>query len=221
MTDVAAALMIVGAVVLSVRWWGRRADGMGRPRPFPTTSVVALVLLALVAAVPGVRRRSEEARLSFAASVLAGLPVRVHCQTFGQAFVDAGGELGYVKWQEDGAPERATLIKREQCGALRTYLGSAGARADPTFDEVVAVHVLTHESMHMRGEKAEAKAECEAVQRDAQTAQLLGATAPQGQALAVAYWRRAYPFLADDYRTGACAPGGPLDEALPSAPWSA
>ena len=67
---------------------------------------------------------------------------------------------------------------------------------------MIAVHVLTHESMHMAGLTAEAEAECAAVQRDAQTARLLGANAQQAEFLSRAYWHGVYPDMPDDYRTG-------------------
>jgi hypothetical protein len=82
------------------------------------------------------------------------------------------------------------------------------------------VHVLTHESMHMRGLTDEAAAECAAVQRDAMTARLLGADATAATALARSYWTQMYPRMSDDYRSGECTPAGPLDEHLPDAPWS-
>jgi hypothetical protein len=38
-----------------------------------------------------------------------GVEAKVHCQSFGEAFVDAGAEQGYVALGSDGAPERETL----------------------------------------------------------------------------------------------------------------
>jgi len=115
-------------------------------------------------------------------------------------------------------PEHATLIKREQCGELRSYMHKHGRH--PSLDEVIAVHVLTHESMHMRGETREAVAECEAVQRDYQTAQLLGASPAVARQLAVTYWRDVYPDMPSDYVTADCRAGGSRDEHLPTSPWT-
>lgn len=208
---------VVGAAAVAGSWTGRRRDSLGRPRSFPVWSVSLLAVIGLAAAVPGVRRHQEERRLARVASVLAGTPVAVHCQSFTGALSDLGAELGFVKYGADGVPEHATLIKRDQCNDLRHYLGH---RESPRRDDVIAVHVLTHESMHMRGETNEAVAECEAVQRDQQTASLLGATEAQARALAVTYWRTVYPFMPDDYRTTDCAPGHQLDEGLATAPWT-
>ena len=79
--------------------------------------------------------------LTLLAVALAGGAVAVRCQTLGQAVLDGGPELGYVRWRADGTPEPRALIKRDQCRHL-----AADVRSDkhqPTRDEVVAVHVLT------------------------------------------------------------------------------
>ena len=121
----------------------------------------------------------------------------MHCQTAGQEFVDAGAELGWVRYGPDGVPEHATLIKRAQCGDLSAYLRSD--KTAPTLDQVIAVHILSHEARHMAGQTSEAVAECGAVQRDAQTAELLGADPDQALRLARTYWRAVYPRLSEDY----------------------
>lgn len=81
------------------------------------------------------------------------------------------------------------------------------------------MHVLTHESMHMRGLTDEAAAECAAIQRDELTAELLGAAAAEARQLARRYWLLDYPQMPDNYRSGDCTPGGPMDERLATPPW--
>lgn len=207
-----------GAVAISTRWFMTRVDALGRVKAFPYISVGLVGLLAVLAALPGIRRSSLEHRLAKVASSLAGAKVRVHCQSLGGAFIDAGAELGYVKYGADGVPARATLIKHDQCGNLASYLKSG--KHHPSAAQVVAVHVLTHEAMHMAGTTNEARAECAALQRDAATARLLGASAHDAAALARTYWLTVYPFMPDDYRDAMCAAGGVLDEGLRDGPWS-
>ena len=211
--------LAAGAGAVAVGWSRRRADELGRPRPFPMVGVGLLLALAVAAATPGVLRSRQERRLAEAVSVLAGARVAVRCQTLGGAFVDAGPELGYVRWRADGSPEPWTLIKRDQCRHLGAYLRSDKRR--PGRDQVVAVHVLTHEAMHLAGVVDEAAAECAAVQRDAHTARLLGAAPADAAALAAAYWQQVYPRMPDGYRSGDCRPGGTLDEGRDDAPWLA
>jgi hypothetical protein len=214
-----ALALALGAAVVVAGWLARRFDEIGRPRRFPWVSVALLLALAGAAAIPGVVRARQERRLAGAATALVGTSVTVRCQTVGGAFIDAGPELGYVRWRADGSPERWTLIKRDQCRHLAAY-----ARSDkraPSREQVVAVHVLTHEAMHLSGRLAEADAECAAVQRDALMARLLGASAAEAAALAAAYWGNVYPLMPEDYRSPECRAGGKLDERLPDAPWLA
>jgi hypothetical protein len=82
------------------------------------------------------------------------------------------------------------------------------------------VHVLTHEAMHMRGITDEAQTECAALQRDHQTAVLLGANADEARVLARRYLLTIYPQMPDAYRSGECRPGGAMDERLENSPWT-
>lgn len=211
------AASAVGGLAVFGHWLTHQRDALGRPRSLPVWTVSALLVFSVAAAIPGARRHVQEQKLSRIASALVGHRVSVHCQSFGQALTDLGSELGYVDIGPDG-PEPSTLIKRDACTRLREYAG--GRRAHPSADAVVAVHVLTHEAMHMRGLLNEAQTECAAVQRDATTAVLLGATASEGRALARRYWRTVYPRMPSDYQEVECAPGGAGDEGLATAPWA-
>lgn len=213
------ALATLGAAgTVAGRWVLRPADGLGRTRSFPLVSVAALGVLGGAMLIPVARHHQLEQRLDRVASELVGAPVSVHCQTPSEEFVDAGAELGYVRWGPGGVPEHRTVIKREPCADLRAYAGSD--KQAPSLDEVIAVHVLTHEAMHMAGEKSEALTECRAVQRDAWTAQLLGATPDQAMQLARRYFADVYPRMDEGYVSPDCAPGGAMDERLTTSPWS-
>jgi len=212
-----AVVAAAGAAALAARWAMKPRDAIGRRRKFPTVSVVLLGVIAIGLATPTFLRHREESHLGKVATVLVGQDATVHCQTFGQTFTDLSGDLGYVKYGADG-PERHTTIMRGPCRDLKHHYN--GDQSRPSAAEVIAVHVLTHESMHMRGEMNEAVAECEAMQRDAETAQLLGATPQEGLALARAYWLQDYPNMPDNYRTSDCQLNGTLDERLPDPPWT-
>jgi hypothetical protein len=200
------ALLASGAVV-GLRWWLARTDALGRRRSFPLVTVTILVLCGCTALAPWFLRVRLEGRLSAAASEVAGIEVEVHCQSFGEAFTDVGAEYGFVAFGPDGVPERRTLIKRDRCGALSDYLRSD--KETPTRDEIVAVHVLTHETIHMTGLTSEAATECLATQRDADMARALGASPDAARSLAASYWFGVYPGMPDTYRSGDCkGPGG-------------
>ena len=160
-----------------------------------------LLVLAAAALVPFFIRLRLEARLGRAASEITGVPVRVHCQAFGEAFVDAGQELGYVRFTPTGEPERTTLIKREQCRDLRAYIANPD---EISREHVVAVHTLTHEAIHMRGVGSESETECLAVRHDAEMARLLGASPEAAIRLANYYSDNIYPRMPENYRSADC-----------------
>jgi len=211
-----AVAFALAALALFIRWLQQR--GVREHAPFPAISISSCMVLAVVATFPVVDRVTLEGRLSHASSTLLGTQVEVDCQTLTGSALDMGNELGYVKWGPDGVPERRTLIKHQQCNDLHSYLNSSKQR--PTAAQILAVHVLTHESMHMSGIKVEYVAECAAMQHDAAMAQDMGAKPAAAHALAVAYWLTVYPNMPDGYRSSDCRPGGSLDLHLPDAPWA-
>lgn len=206
------------AVWLVVRWRRAGPGPFGRPAPKPWVSVGLLAAMSAVGATLVLRDRALEQRLSRVASSLAGRPVHVECQSWAGAFLDANVESGYVRFDAGGQPDSSTTLKADICRSLTRYLRSPTGR--PSEAEVVAVHILTHEAMHMEGIRNEAAADCAAVQRDAATARMLGADAEAAAALVRRYWVEVYPRLGGDYRSADCGPGGRLDEALPDAPWA-
>ena len=213
-----ALTLTIAAGVVVLRWWLKRYDALGRSRPFPTIAVPLLLALAAACLTPWILRVRLENRLAEAASHVTGAPVSVHCQSLGEAFVDVGSELGYVKFGADGTPEKATFIKRNQCRDLAAYLRSD--KVAPSTKEVVALHTLTHEAIHMSGIMNEAKTECLAVQHDAEMARLLGASPEAAAELAGRYWRAIYPRMPADYRSDQCGPDLALDAGRPDSPWA-
>jgi hypothetical protein len=135
-----------------------------------------------------------------------------------RAFIELFLEQVWKPFDADGRPEDSTVITREPCGDLQSYLDDRGVKPSP--EQVIAVHVLSHESRHLAGMQDEARAECEAVQRDATTARLLGASAADARRLARLYWAVDYARMPDAYRSPDCVPGGRWDEHLPDAPWN-
>ncbi|MFC6236712.1 hypothetical protein [Longivirga aurantiaca] len=188
-----------------------------------TVPWIGLGLIAVPLVVLGVTERQwvdAEHRFSAVARALAPGTDGVHCQRLGETFTYAGAELGHVDWDEDGVPTGPAMVSYETCGRLAAYRNSSGTeRSDPPLDQVIAVHVLTHEAMHLAGRLREADAECAAMQRDAWVAQQLGATAAEGQALAETYWREVYPRMPDAYTDDACTADGDLDETPGDGQW--
>jgi hypothetical protein len=196
-------LLLVGAVALVGRWAFARTDELGRPEPFPWIGTSLLVVMGLAATVPFFQRARLEDTLSEAATKIVGSKVTVECQTLGRAFVDAGADLGYVRFRPDGTPEAETLIKRDQCADLADYLDSD--KENPTLDQIVAVHTLTHEAIHMSGVTSESETECRAMGRDADMAEALGASTAAADGLANTYRTDVYPRMPAGYQSQDCA----------------
>jgi hypothetical protein len=197
-----ALLALAGFLVY--RWMIARR---GNHADFPWIAVGLLVVLGAACIAPWFLRVRLEDKLSLGASDVAGRKVSVRCQSFGAAFFDPSANLGHVAFNAAGQAEPRTLIKRDQCRDLSGYMSSD--KQAPTQEQIVAVHVLTHESMHMAGVTAEAEAECQAVGNDARMAELLGAPPDAARALALSYWTNVYPRMPDQYRSTECDPWAP------------
>ena len=198
-------LAVAGAgLVLAARW--TIAWKLGRDVPaFPWRGVMIPVVIGCLLAVPWYMRVRLEGRLSAAAERIAGRDVFVQCQSFAAAFVDPSADLGHVAYDANGRAEPRTLIKRDQCRDLSDYLGSD--KTQPSREQIVAVHVLTHESMHMRGVTVETDAECMAMAQNERMAQLLGAPPEAARQLALDYYQDVYPDMPTGYRSSDCDPG--------------
>jgi hypothetical protein len=197
------------AAGIAIRWMIFRRSGS--TAKFPWVSVVVLIVLGCLFVTPWIQRARLERRLSEAATQVSGRSVFVQCQSFAAAFFDPSANLGHVAFDANGVAEPRTLIKRDQCRDLSAYLASGKER--PTREQIVAVHVLTHEAMHMAGTGAEWQAECLAVQNDRRMAELLGASPSAAARLAMTYWTDVYPQMPDEYRSTECKPFGGIAES--------
>ena len=83
------------------------------------------------------------------------------------------------------------------CHNLWNY--AHGGQARPTDGEIVAVHIVAHETMHINGITSEAVAECRAVQLNHLVAEALGATPDEARALQRRYFVDFYPHQQADY----------------------
>jgi len=161
--------------------------------------------------------RADQERFSDVASRIAERTVSIECQRFSGALVDATAESGYVAFSADGKPADVGRLERDTCNNLRDWLHSD--KANPTLEQVMAVHVLGHEAYHLSGIRSEAQTECEAMQRLDEVAQWLGATAEQARNLAERYDSDVYTRMPSSYRSSDCREGGPMDVAPDDPAW--
>lgn len=120
-----------------------------------------------------------------------------------------GAWRGYTSY----VPVVSVHVSPEICSEL-TRLGRL---AEPVWEDgerdalAWSVSALAHESVHVRGEPDEAKADCYGMQSIRRTALELGRSAEEGQYLAERYWKRWYRWSKPPYHSRECRNGGRLD----------
>jgi hypothetical protein len=196
LAGVCAWLLVRGLIRHAVPWWA-----------------LAVLIVPLLVLGYGERQwLSAEQEFSSVARRIAPDAAGVHCQRRSETFFDAGAGVGRVWFGPDGTPERAALLSYETCQRLAAWWRSDPVdRGSAPLDEIVALHTLTHESIHLTGERSEALTECRAMQLDEQVALTLGASPAAARQVAVRYAAEVFPRIGADYRSADCRPDGPLD----------
>jgi hypothetical protein len=114
-------------------------------------------------------------------------------------------------------------LQHPWCNTLRSYLAHPGRASD---EELWALGMFTHESMHVRGELNEARTECEAVQRNYRSAKLLGVPDDIAKRSALDYYNNLYKerknqgIMQAEYYSDECAPDRAMDEHLSDSTWA-
>jgi hypothetical protein len=127
------------------------------------------------------------------------------CERYSEELFNLSQYQGYVYY--DGS--NVAHLKRAVCHNLWDY--AHGGQANPTEGQILAVHVVGHEAMHINGIREEAVAECTAVQTNHLIAEVLGATPEEARELQRRYYVDYYPRQQDYYVSGECREGGNLD----------
>jgi hypothetical protein len=194
----------------------------GYDRPNDKVSIVYVLILAVFAAAFAYlpyRAWQFERFLTKQARILSESPkATVHCNTVVDAFFDPNSmAAGHANFETG-----KIVFQYSWCEQLRGHLRSP---EKPTEQELFSVQIFAHEAMHIRGERNEAKTECQALQRYSRAAQMLGVPARIAKKNATAYFRQYYLHRSEggpmqqSYFSADCAPGGALDERLPDATW--
>ena len=201
----------------------RRVPRRGYDAPLDTPVskpyLAALLLLAMAFGWPPFKAWRLERLLEAQARVLVGgRPVEVHCGTFFDSVFDNNSmSAGHAD------TERGRMVfVTPWCDRLHAYIARP---AKATEQQIIALHIFTHESMHLRGELDEARTECQAIQRNHHSAMLLGVPESLARQHALRFYRDIYQRRKDSgpfsshYYSAECAPGKAMDEQLPGAPW--
>jgi hypothetical protein len=195
-------------------------NGYDFPQPISKIYLGLVLGLAVLFAWPTVHRWYFQWFLSVKATELAdNHRAKVHCNTTFDTMLDpAMLAAGHAN------PQTGEIgIQKPWCDTLMSYLAHP-ARANDM--EIQSLNILTHESMHIRGEMNEARTECEAVQRNYRAAKMLGVPDGIAKQNALDYYNNSYKRraiiggLAGEYYTPECAPGKAMDEHLDDSTWS-
>jgi hypothetical protein len=194
--------------------------GYDMPRPIYKPYLALVLILAVAFAWPTLHRWYFEHYLSREATLLAeGHRASVHCNTVLDTMFDP--EMLYAGHANPRTGK--IVIQAPWCDRLSAYLRHP-ARANEL--ELMSLDMLTHESMHVRGEMNEPITECQAVQRNARAARMLGVPDEVARRNALDYYNILYKRRAEvgglsgGYYSAECAPGKALDERLADSTWA-
>jgi hypothetical protein len=194
--------------------------------------LLALLLALVVTQVFWFQREtSTEKRLGEIASWVAGAEVNVYCPSIWRRLVDISSSQGTAHYRSDGSKGGQARLTHKVCGAFENeaeegfrgsydcLLAQEPSCPDGVYELTRAVHVLTHEAVHLSGIHDEAVTECYAVQTDAAVARRLGATEAQAHAIA-AYMYLGNALAPPPYRFSSdCRPRSRLDLHPETAAW--
>ncbi len=196
------------------------APGFDVPTPISKPYLAIVLSLAVILAWPPAHTWYFEGFLSRRATELAdNHPAKVHCNTLFDTMLDpAMLAAGHAN------PKTGKIvIQKPWCGTLMSYLRHPGRASER---ELESLDMITHESMHVRGELNEAITECEAVQRNYRAAKLLGVPDGVAKRNALDYFNTIYQQrgkiggMQGAYYSDQCAPGKSMDERLSDSTWA-
>lgn len=145
---------------------------------------------------------------------------KVHCNTVFDTLFDSEVFAAGHAQIESGR----IVFQHPWCGRLMDHLDHPEKM---TREGIFSVHIFAHEAMHIRGERDEAKTDCQAIQRHARAATLLGVSSSTlAKEDGMHYYTKAYQDraaiggMAGQYYSDQCAPRKALDEQLPDSTWN-
>jgi hypothetical protein len=196
------------------------APGFDVPTPISKSYLAIVLSSAVIFGWPPAHTWYFEGFLARRATELAdNHPAMVHCNTLFDTMLDpemlAAGHAN---------PKTGKIvIQKPWCGTLMSYLRHPSRASE---EELESLDMITHESMHVRGELNEAITECEAVQRNYRAAKLLGVPDGVAKRNALDYYNTVYQQrgkiggLQGAYYSDQCAPGKSMDERLSDSTWA-
>lgn len=170
---------------------------------------VVLTLTVVTAYFPIQHSLFQRDLANASAQLLNTKNVYVNCNsTFDSIF-----HLGMAGFVYRGSKEINLEVRT--CSELKEYLAAPQAASS---QQLYALHVLTHEAMHVAGEYNEILTDCKAFQRNHRMAKLLGVSDVIAEQNAIDIHK--YRSVRHPYYSTECEPGTSMDEKLADAVWS-
>ena len=196
--------------------------GFDKPLQKQVSKRTIAILLALMALAswPMIQYNRFEKSLSHHATLIAeGRRAQVHCNTIYDSFTDRASSFAAHANPTSGE----IVFQYPWCNNLLGYLAHPGRASK---EELHSLRILTHESMHVRGEMNEALTECQALQRNYRVAKMLGVpdwiAKKNAKDIYNLYMIRHFQWMgnyADNYYSPECAPSRAMDEHLADSSW--
>lgn len=199
------AVIGVALVIIYLAWIKPRYMRSAVPKK---PLIVLAVIFVLLGASEG-RWQYLQWRGSEAVKEVSGNPNGVlECQRFLPSLFDMdsaalGGKVTSIE-------PNVAILKNRQCNALFDWVQS-GSGDTMTMSQIIAVHVLSHESVHVSGQFSESIAECTSMQRDPIAARSLGASDEAGELIQSEYFANIHPQLGESYKLDGCKIDPKLD----------
>lgn len=193
-------VVAVALVVLAVRAGRRLTVGAPSSVLAGTVALVGWSVLATIAVAAEANHQYVQVLATRVVRQVSGQDDAVaHCARRTADAFDLSAYAGFVSWD---APHVARL-RAQTCADLASWLWSD--KQSPSLAQVVALHVVVHESQHVAGEQNEAAAECGALHDDAAAAVSLGAAPADAAAMVQRYRAEVFPYLSEEYRSDCSA----------------
>lgn len=187
---------ILAVVLLYFLLW----DTLVKKNQFNWFMIPLVSLLFLPLGIMEFRWSLMEAKLGTVVSEISGKKSgTVHCQRLSEAFFDTKVSVaGHVSSDN---PNTA-IVNYEQCQQIFSWM-EHGKKA-PNEEQLKAIHVFTHEAVHVSGEFNEAVTECTAINRDHLTVKALGGSEDDGHKMASEYYETVWPKMPKEYILAGC-----------------
>ena len=215
-------LHLLAALVAAASWVGYRGSSRSRSRAKPRPLLVtALLLIAAFGLFAEAGHRQSQDRYSVVAQYVSGRPEAVvACQRLSGGLLHANVFRGWVEFR-NGKPSKTAHLDWRTCQDLRSAERALDKNpaARLTTEQMNAIHVLTHESIHLTGVSNEAATECIAIQHDETTARMFGVPDDIAATLPGRYLVETYAYMPDDYRSNDCVEDGALDQSPTDGTW--